>query len=195
MPHPKFKDSTRNEVYQNEMPMRETVDMLEMISMFWISESEPITYNKGGLKITVAKETYEFEVLNGDGTIDLDFRRNYIGAKLIVRYDPEYLNEMVQLYVDSPNGKTFVATAEKKRAHETVPVLMAEGARSALDKDLSVRDVEFESVQKAYKDLMRRTGITPEQMIEDQELMMKMGGSLPKQQRSDVEANSSFSRL
>jgi hypothetical protein len=196
MPHPKFKDQTRNEVYQHEMPMREEVDFLDQITMFWIDESQPITYQRAGIKITVAGKDYEFEVLDSDGNIDTEFRRKNIGLKFIVRYDPEYLDQTVQLYKEVEGGsKVFVATADKKRAHETVPVLMGEGDKVHWLEDFKTSITELERDERAYRDIMARTGITPEKMIDDQELQIKMGGRLPKKERNIVESQTAFARL
>ena len=43
--------------------------------------------------------------------------------------------------------------------------------------------------------IQRETGITPEQLIEDQEFKIKMGGKLPKKERNAVEAASVFDLL
>jgi len=43
--------------------------------------------------------------------------------------------------------------------------------------------------------LLARTGITPEKLIEDQDLEIKMGGKLEKNHRNRVEADSFLSQL
>jgi hypothetical protein len=196
MPHPKIKGQTREEVYRHPMPMREEVDFLDQTSMFWIDETIPITYNRGGLKMNLAGQDYEFEVLDADGNIDLEFRRKNIGLKFIVRYDPEYLDQTVQLFRLLEDGtKEFVANADKKRDHETVPILMQDGDKELWAKDFSTVATEMAQTQKAYLDLIAKTGITPERMIEDQELQIKMGGRLPKKERNILESQTSFARL
>ena len=39
-----------------------------------------------------------------------------------------------------------------------------------------------------YQKLMQRAGITPQTEIDDQDLLIKFKGNLPKQQRSKVES-------
>jgi hypothetical protein len=85
--------------------------------------------------------------------------------------------------------------AQPKRAHQEIPVLMKDGEKEAWYQDFKVRDLELERDQKELEALLYRTGITPEKLIEDQELMIKMGGRLPKEQRSAAESESIFSRM
>ena len=72
---------------------------------------------------------------------------------------------------------------------------MEEGDKEIWAEDYSVRDLELERDLRDLEALRKRTGITPEKLIEDQELMIKMGGDLPKDTRSDVEADSVFNYL
>lgn len=195
-PHPLIAGKTRMEVYLSEAPMSESVDFFEMINLFWVDESKPITYKNDGLSITISGERHMFEVYDSEDKIDIEFRRLNIGKKFIVRYDPEELENYVQLIELTDEGdKVFVAHAQPKRKHQEIPVLMKEGDKEQWAEDFSVRDKELERDQAELEALRRRTGITPEQLIEDQELMIKMGGDLPKDTRSDVESNSVFNYL
>ncbi|UGU15181.1 transposase family protein [Sinomicrobium kalidii] len=194
--HPHFKGQTRNQVYDHETPVSESVDYSEMLNLFWVHETEPKKYYRGGMPLTVTGKKYEYEVYNADGKVDQEFRRKCVGAKLIVRYDPAMLNDYVQLYELTPEGeKIFVANAQPKRGHENIPILMEEGDKQRWYADFKVQDEEYERDAKAYRDLMVRTGVTPERLIEQQDLMIKMGGKLPKKERSEAEASSILSRL
>lgn len=194
-PHPKFKDLSRNEVYQMEAPIREEVDFLDSVDMFWIYNNRKITYKRGGLLITVAGNDYEYEVLDQNNRIDIEFRRKYIGSKFIVKYDPDHMGEFVELYKEDANGdRQFVAHAQPKRSHESIPVLMQDGDKAQWKQDYDVTELEFERDIREIEALRSRTGITPEQLIEQQELMIKLGGTLPKEQRSQVEENQ-FARI
>ena len=194
--HPLFKDKTRLEVYQMEAPVSEEIDFFEMINLFWVDESKPITYKNDGLTITISGEKHMFEVYTADDKIDLDFRRLNIGKRFIVRYDPEELSSYVQLIELTAEGdKVFIANAQPKRKHQEIPILMEEGDKEIWAEDYSVRDLELERDLRDLEALRKRTGITPEKLIEDQELMIKMGGDLPKDTRSDVEADSVFNYL
>lgn len=186
--HP-LLDCTRNEAYAHEAPLSESVDFIELINMFWVNETKPITYEGDGLTMKIAGKAYMFEVLDANDSIDLDFRKYNIGKKFIVRYDPEYMDKYVQLLsVEADGSKSFVATAEPKRAHQEIPVLMKEGDKSKWQKDFEVRDLEYQRDLSEIEALRKRTGITPEKLVQDQNLSIKMGGKLPKVLRTEVES-------
>ncbi len=65
---------------------------------------------------------------------------------------------------------------------------MKEGDKEQWYEDYQVRHIEYERDLNAYKDLMRRSGITPEREMEDQELMIKLKRTLTKDERSRVES-------
>jgi hypothetical protein len=58
-----------------------------------------------------------------------------------------------------------------------------------------VRDIEEQRIRKDIAAREVRTGITPDKLIDDQELEIKFGGTLPKQQRSVAEADSFLLRM
>ncbi len=186
--HPLFKGKTRTEVYAMPAPIAESVDYLEMIDMFWVVETKPITYKSDGLHLRIAKKEYIFEVYDAHDKIDLEFRKYNIGKRFLVRYDPEQLDVSIQLIEVATNGdKTIVAHAQPKRKHQEIPVLMQDGDKELWSEDYQVRITEFEEVQGELDALRQRTGITPEQLIEDQDWMIKQGSTLPKEVRSKVE--------
>lgn len=195
-PHPLFKNKTRMEVYQMTAPVSEDIDFMELINLFWVDESKPITYKNDGLTIRISGQKHMFEVYDADDKIDIDFRRLNVGKRFIVRYDPETLSSYVQLLELTPEGdKVFVANAQPKRQHQEIPVLMEDGDKETWAEDYNVRELELDRDLQELEALRKRTGITPEKLIEDQELMIKMGGDLPKDTRSDVEADSVFNYL
>lgn len=194
--HPAFKTQTRNQVYQHEMAMSERIEILDMINLFWVEETKGSRYRREGISIEVGNTTYTYEVYDSDNRIDIEFRRKYVGAKLIVRYDPEQLDQYVQLVEVTPTGeKIHVANAQPKRAHESIPALMADGDKSRFIEDFKVRDEEYQRDLTDYEALVRRTGISREKMIEEQDLLIKMGGDLNKNLRNDLESSLSLSRL
>lgn len=196
MEHPKFPGMSRIEAYTTIEPaMEEKVSFLDIIGMFWISSNES-TYKRGGIAIDVARERYEFEVYDQNDQIDLEFRKKYVGQKFIVKYDPDALDSYVRLYRKLANGSLeFVANAQPKRAHESIPALMEEGDKENWLKDYEVRNQEYQRDLKEYQELMKRTGITPEKLIEDQELMFKLGGDAKKEDRSKAEAQGFLTQL
>jgi len=190
MPHPKFKSQTRNQVYAHAQPKQEKLSLLDIVDKLWITEAKkPITYKAQGLDMWVADTKYQYEVYDGDGNIDLEFRRKNVGAKFIIRYDPAFMDGYIQLCDKDHNGEIItVANAEPKRQHENIPVLMKEGDKAQWNSDYQVRHKEYERDMEAYKALIERSGITPQREIEEQELMIKLKRTLNKDERSKVEA-------
>lgn len=194
-PHPSVAGKTRLQVYNSQSPFVEEIDFLEAVNLFWINETKAITYKKHGLTMKLKGETYLFEVLDENGKIDIEFRRLNIGKKFIVRYDPETMDQYIQLLeVDAEGNRIYVANARPKHTFNEIPVLMQPGD-ATFHEDFKVRDIELERDQKAVESLRRRTGITPERLIEEQEFMIKMGGNLPKDIRSKVESEQVFNYL
>lgn len=188
--HPLFKGQTRNQVYEHEMLMKEEISVLDIATTVWVAETKPITYKREGLIMRLGDNKFKFEVYDVNDNIDLEFRRVNIGKKFIVRYNPDYLGDYVQLYERTiDNQMICVAVAQPKRNHESVPVLMEEGAKEQWWKDFKTQQEEFERDQKAYKELVKRTGISREKLIADQELTLKMGGNATKIERSMAETH------
>lgn len=188
MPHPKFKDQSRSEVYEHAATMESPIDILDMIPIFWLEETKPIRYRRSGIPMKLAGEIYDFEVYDSSGNVDLEFRRKYVGEKLIIRYDPELLNDGVQLWHHSSAGKVYVATALPKRAHKNIPVLMTQEDKAVAFQDIAITEKEFARDIKDLLAIQQNTGITPEKLMEEQEFLVKMGGDLPKEQRNQVES-------
>ncbi|MFY0714092.1 hypothetical protein J1D01_10475 [Seonamhaeicola sp. NFXS20] len=193
--HPKFNKS-RNEVYAEDQLMKEEITYLDMIDLFWVYTPEPVTYKADGLRVQIANKKYHFEVYNLNGDIDLRFRERWVNKKFYVKYDPDNLDNYVSLYLKLPDGdKQFVADAQPVRKQQQVPVLMKEGDKEQWKKDYEVRKIEEAAAKKKIEKIQKETGITPEQLIKDQELKIKFGGKLPKQQRSEAEAASFYHRM
>ncbi len=176
------KGKTRNQVYNEEMPVREPLELQDIMRFMWIEEKKkPITYRRDGIALEVDKKVYKFEVYDQAGNIDTDFRWKHTGEKFIVRYDPDQMDGFIQLLKLNAQGETyFVAYAEPKRKFETVPKLMRPGEKEQFNTDHKVRDIELERAEKEYKELCKRTGISPEALIAQQEFELKMQGTLNK---------------
>lgn len=172
----------RNSLYIDPMPISEDISVEDVLKYMWIEEKKrPVTYRAHGIELTVDKQTYLFEVYDEDNRIDLEFRRKYIGEKFLVRYDPDSLDTYIQLLRTNQQGEKYVvAYAQPKRMYDPVPATMYDGEKALYLTDYSVRDKELERDKKAYEDIKRRTGITPERMIAEQELAIKMQARVKK---------------
>lgn len=188
----------RIEMYNQETEHREEIDIMDQLSLFWIDETKVKKYYAHGMPLTVEGKDYIYEVYDETNNVDLEFRRKFVGESLIVRYDPERLDEFVGLYELTPSGeKRFIAYAQTKRMHESIPVLMKDNSKTLLLQDIAVRDAELKRDQEAYERLINRTGISRESLIEEQELMIKFQGKLPKEDQMDADVlatNTRFSK-
>lgn len=189
-------DYNRNEMYNQETEHREEINIMDQLSMFWIDETKAKKYYAHGMPLTVEGKDYIYEVYDQNENVDLEFRRKFVGESLIVRYDPERLTDFVGLYELTPSGeKRFVAYAQTKRLHETIPILKKDNADHWLKSDQDVRDIEMKRDQEAYERLINRTGIDRESMIEEQELMIKFQGHIPKEEQMDTDKSSFYSKF
>lgn len=188
------KHKTRNEVYNEEMLISEPLELSEIMRLMWIEEKKkPITYKAHGITLVVDKQEYIYEVYDRERQIDLEFRRKFVGEKFIVRYDPDAMDGHIQLLKENQFGeKYFVAYAEPKRAFEVVPKLMMEGEKEQGLRDMNIRTAERDRDAQAYKDLVARTGISPERYIAEQELAIKTQGRNPKKINIQVDRSESL---
>lgn len=189
MQHPKFEES-RIQVAQHESHFQlDKVESWDLIPLFWIVTKDPSTYNRDGIRFTISKKPYHFEVYDTDGQVDLDFRNKYTGCKLYVQYDPDNMEDYVRLLLKLPNGeRQYVGDAQPIKQVKTIPALMSDEDRGRMHKMTSVRDKELEDVEKRLEQLRHQTNITEESLIEDQELRLKFKGNVPKKERTLAEA-------
>lgn len=187
--HPHF-NASRNEVYQHEMPMKEPLTLWDIMDKMWIEETKkPVTYKGSGMSMSIGGVDHEFEVYDRNGAVDSDFRYKNIGKKFKVRYDPDFLDGYVQLYSkDEKDNYVWVANAEPKRKHQNIPALMKDGDKESWFADMQVRKNELERTQRELRALEDRTGINRKALIEDTDLMIKMGGNTTKVQQLIAEA-------
>jgi hypothetical protein len=189
MKHPKL-DATRVQVYNQEPIISEPLNMFELMDMFWVTTKEPRRYERDGIKPVIRKEQYHFEVYDQEGLPDLDFRDKYTESRFFVQYDPEQLDNYVRLLMELPNGdRVFIADAQPVKKVKQVPVLMTTEDHEHAHKMRKVRDAELKRIENENRKLQDRTGITPDTLIDQQELEHKFGGKLPKEQRTTAETD------
>lgn len=182
MPHP-HHEATRNYVatYPQTYPL-ETVSELEMMELFWVQTKKPSTYERDGLRVTISKRDYHYEVYDVDGRVDLDFRDRYTGSKFFVKYDPDQMDNYVRLYLLMPNKQMkFIADAQPVKGVKNIQVLMDEHDKLRMHRMTAVRDEDMKRVEAQLEQLRHRTNITEEGLIEQQELELKFRGRIPKE--------------
>lgn len=155
--------SRKEMYYSSTNPKHQPIDYLEMVELFWLTNKKPITYNNDGIKLTVAKQMHEFEVL-ADGMPDVEFRRKYIGEQFIVKYDNDDLSH-VRLYLQEATGLRFVAMAEPRIVVPRALIDHKEGDMAKIRALIDVRKQEGKRMKEESKALEERTGVTKESLI------------------------------
>jgi len=160
--HPKTGRS-RIEMYRSSInPNSPRIEILDMISLFWIQNDKPITYRASGLQITIKGISYAFEVLDANGQPDADFRISNVGRKFIVKYDPDDMS-MLSLYEDTPSGIRFKTFAQTYiYVHRAKQDQKDDDAAFLKGQEIAGK-VERLSRQDELEDRLERHGLHPQQ--------------------------------
>ncbi len=202
-PRSRKSTKTRNEFYETSTTHTQELSILDRVSMFWLNERKR-KHLAHGMPLTVAGEDYLFEVYDDNGNVDTDFRLKYVQQSLIVSYDPEYLDDFVALYkLNDKNEKVFVGYAEKKRTSVEVAFLQQPGEYDQVLKDIEVRATEKAHDWNAYLEIVERTGISRESLINEQnswvdnnaEFNAKRAAFSTKEENLESDSKSLFSRM
>ncbi|MEZ7494475.1 hypothetical protein QO206_03195 [Leeuwenhoekiella aequorea] len=185
---PKLKVSRNEAATHKQTYALDKLTMLDMMQLFWVTTKDTNTYQRDGIKPTVGKERYHYEVYDANGHVDLDFRDKYTGCKFFVQYDPDELDNYVRLYLKLPNGDSkYITDAQPVKQIKSIPATMDDQDRGRVHKMTGTRDKDLERVEAQLEALRQRTNITEETLIEDQELELKYRGRQPKQSRALAE--------
>ena len=167
MKHPKH-DSSRIALYEGstneDTPV---VGKYEMQDMFWIMSDKPVTFTDSGIKMTIDKKPYHWEVLteneNGEFIPDREWRRMHTWERFHVQYDPMDMTT-VNLYSIDRAGKLHFCTVAKPyiKIHRAMQdQSAAEKARIHADIKRGKQD-RIERVAAGRK-IAQRHGTDPEQ--------------------------------
>jgi hypothetical protein len=105
---------SRSDMYRmSENPLSTPVTELDKIEMFWLKSPQPVTYTHAGLKITIGKQTHEYEVYDENQLRDEKFALANTGRPLYVMYDP-YDMTLVGLWRETASGLKLEAYATPK---------------------------------------------------------------------------------
>lgn len=154
---------SRLEMYDKSVnPETAPVDVLDMIDMFWMTTKEPSTFTASGIKITVKKKSYTYEVFTSPGKPDMNFRQQYTGQKFYVMYDPCDMT-VVRLYIKDASGVRFVASAEPYLTiHRAVQEQTEGEAKFLREMDEIIKNERIERQINA-KEFEYKYGVAPEQ--------------------------------
>lgn len=111
MKHPK-KECSRLEAYEGSVnEQTPTVGIYEMQDMFWVMSDKPVTFTDSGIKMTVNKKPYQWEVFTEEGYVDYEWRRAHTWEKFYVQYDPMDMTNVNLYSIDRAGKKHFCRVA------------------------------------------------------------------------------------
>jgi hypothetical protein len=167
MKHPKY-DGSRIAMYEGsvneETPV---VGKYEMQDMFWIMSEKPVTFTDSGIKMTIDKKHYHWEVFtvdeNGVQIPDREWRRLHTWEKFYVQYDPQDMTTVNLYSIDRAKKLHFCIVAKPyMQIHRAMQDQSAEEkARIHADIERGKQD-RIERVA-AGRNIAQRHGTDPEQ--------------------------------
>jgi hypothetical protein len=164
MPHPATGIS-RQEMYDTSVnPDTEAVTTQEMIRIFWMMTDKPVTYGTSGVKVTINRREYTYEVQSEAGVPDHEFLSRNVGSKFRIQYDP-YDFGSVRLYSEDKDGSLrFVRVATPPmRIHRAIQEQTESEARFIRQEEEANRRDRIERMVRA-KEIERKHGVMPEQL-------------------------------
>lgn len=167
MKHPKY-DGSRIAMYEGsvneETPV---VGKYEMQDMFWIMSDKPVTFTDSGIKMTIDKKPYHWEVFttdeDGETIPDREWRRLHTWEKFYVQYDPQDMTTVNLYSIDRAKKLHFCTVAKPyMQIHRAMQDQSAEEkARIHADIERGKQD-RIERVA-AGREIAKRYGTDPEQ--------------------------------
>lgn len=160
MAHPKL-GIPRIQAYRQGVNERSLPLSMEDLATLTYRSSKPIQYRKEGLRMTISGVQHHFEVLTAEDLPCAEFRAEHLGKKLVVKYDPEDLDQ-VYLYdlVPARGGKReeLVGIARPKPTFARALSDRTEGESELMRKTLAFRDKERERYKKEMDRIDRQAG-------------------------------------
>lgn len=111
--HPATGISRKDMYAMSHNPLSVQVTELDIIQMFWLKSNVPVSYTNDGLKITIGKQEYHYEVYGDDDLRDERFALRNIGRKFYIMYDPQDMT-LVELWHETASGLKWAARATPK---------------------------------------------------------------------------------
>ncbi len=148
-PHPTSGKSRLETYLTSSNPAAASINMWDMVDMFWITRDKPVTCTAYGISFKEKKTEYQYMVFNENRLPDQEWLRHNIDEKFIIKYDPDDMT-MVQLYKETPLGLRHVAAAETKTVLHRGQQEQLEG-EAAFFKTV---DAENKRLQVADRDAM-----------------------------------------
>ena len=164
MKHPATGIS-RIDMYENSVNEEtDAVSVRDMVDMFWYTTEKPSTFTSGGIKITVQKKDYTYEVYDDQGNPDLEWRRRNTYKKFYVQYDPTDMRSVRLLWMDKGGALRFervglppiyIHRAQQEQTEEEKAFIRQQQeaiAGERVERQVIAKEIEYEH------------GVAPEQL-------------------------------
>lgn len=139
------------------------IELTNMIKMFGVISTTPITYRSNGITMEVKKQKYTWEVLDVYGKPDYEFLKNNVDAKFYVGYDVDDMST-VSLYTKTSTGDYRFETIAQKY----IEIHRAKQDQDELDSafiawtDKQNKQLR-EEMQEKTESILERQGLHPAQ--------------------------------
>lgn len=156
MKHPATGIS-RIEMYEGSVNEdTDAVSVRDMVDMFWYTTEKPSTFTASGIKITVQKKDYTYEVYDDKGQPDLEWRRRNTYKKFYVQYDPFDMRSVRLLWMDKGGAMRFervglppiyIHRAQQEQTEDEKAFIRAQQeaiAGERIERQVAAKEIEYE---------------------------------------------------
>ena len=162
-PHP-ATGIPRIEMYERSVNEEtDVVTVHDMIDIFWIWASKPVTFTDSGIEVTIGKIKKPYEVFAAPGEPDHEWRRRNTYRQFYVKYDPNDLRSIRLYWKDKAGNLRFERVAEPYMLIHRAIQDQTEGEAAFIrqEQEANVRDrIERQVIAK---EIEYAYGVAPEQ--------------------------------
>lgn len=161
-PHPATGEPRVAMYRASNNPQAPEIGIWDMIDLFWIQREKAVTCSAFGISFTENKSKHTYTVTTSDQLPDVNWLRENVDKKFIIKYDPEDMT-MIHLYEKDALGLRFVTEARTK-----VEVFRGKQEQEAWETDFlaKVKQLNEESrlnADEQMDEVLEEHGMLPEQ--------------------------------
>lgn len=142
-----------NEIYESKRNLEEKPISLDELAELFFDIQGPKKYYATGIKLRIDGEDKLYEVYK-DGDVDYNFRREHLHERFYLKYDPEQLIDIVELYqMHGTGGLQKIASAEPKRGVNRSVKYLNDDDKAWIDKQMKLEGEMFEEMDQEAQEL------------------------------------------
>jgi hypothetical protein len=111
--HPSSGKSRLATYLDSYNPEAQPVQIWDMVDMFWIHRDKPVTCTAQGISFQHKNQEYKYMIYDDNRMPDIMWLRENVDRRFVIKYDPDDMT-LIQLFVETPLGLRYAATAETK---------------------------------------------------------------------------------